>query len=241
MNKNLNICGIEVPWFFVAGVAVLALAVAGKLVFGPLGQSDADAPGRHAAVAAETTEEPTQPAENDSASTTQSDDEPTVETEASQPEPSDQDVAALEDGTRIIDEMHACGIRVRQRVKATDTDAPISHGEYQTWYGNGNRRSQGQHRDGKREGRWTFWDDGGRLLSHQTYVGGLPHGPFVVYHPGGEKAREGELSRGMKHGLWTYRDEQGREIRQERYDRGTPTGQWVHRDSAGEVWAAVQR
>ncbi len=241
MNKHVNIRGVEIPWYFIVGVAVLTIAVAVKLVAalwqpqhmctlppfeGPMNE---DSSGK--AIPAMKTASASRPADT----------APNAAPGSSDTSRPPEETAAEQNAGRVVDETLPSGVRVRQQIIEADTGERVSHGEYHSWYPNGSRRSQGEHCDGRREGRWTFWDESRRLLSHQTYVGGLPHGPFAVYHPGGEKARAGQLSRGMKHGPWTYWDPQGREIRQEQYDRGTPVGQWVHRDADGETWAVVQR
>ena len=63
------------------------------------------------------------------------------------------------------------------------------HGWYVGWYGNGQKASEGEYVDGKRQGTWIFW------------------------HNNGQKRLEAGYRMGEKHGRWTFWDKDGVETR----------------------------
>jgi hypothetical protein len=47
------------------------------------------------------------------------------------------------------------------------------HGAVEAWWENGERKLRGRRADGRREGRWTWWDDAGAITARCRYDGGV--------------------------------------------------------------------
>ena len=75
---------------------------------------------------------------------------------------------------------------------------PTRRVQVQTWYDNGQMRSQGPLSDGRRVGKWTFWNRDGQPLA------------------------EGEYLNHLRHGLWQFTADDGTS-RQVHYLLGNPT------------------
>jgi hypothetical protein len=48
----------------------------------------------------------------------------------------------------------------------------VKHGPFIDWHPNGRQRSAGSYDHGKQTGRWTYWDENGRILSEREYRDG---------------------------------------------------------------------
>jgi len=67
---------------------------------------------------------------------------------------------------------------------------PVPHGPYTTWYESGVKASEGEYRQGKRDGQWTFWyPDGARKLEAHYHLG-REVGHWIFWDQAGEIFRE---------------------------------------------------
>ena len=53
------------------------------------------------------------------------------------------------------------------------------HGEFVDWWENGNKKSAGTYREGRREGQWTFFRESGEVDSRMEYRDGVAMPPAV--------------------------------------------------------------
>lgn len=68
---------------------------------------------------------------------------------------------------------------------------------------------------GKKEGKWKFYSEEGKLISEGDYKNGKRNGSWVQYYKTGEKAAEGNRSwehKGFKKGQWTFYNKDGSKI-----------------------------
>jgi len=84
------------------------------------------------------------------------------------------------------------------------TDITASH-----FYKNGKLRMKGQIFNGVRNGKWTAWDDQGRMLSTGNYIDGIENGMWTVWFPDGVKRYDGLFKDGKRSGVWKFYDDQG--------------------------------
>jgi antitoxin component YwqK of YwqJK toxin-antitoxin module len=109
------------------------------------------------------------------------------------------------------------------------------------WYENGQKKSEGNYKDGNREGLWTVWfengqknretnfkggkgdglvtgwyEDGQKELEG-SYKGGKLEGLFITWYENGQKEFEGNFNDGKLEGLWTGCNEEGNVIKNETY------------------------
>jgi hypothetical protein len=80
------------------------------------------------------------------------------------------------------------------------------------YHPNGKKSMEGSLKDGLRHGEWKSWYENGNLWSVGTFANGLRHGKGVVYHPNGKKFIEGTYINGERAGTWMWWDENGQVI-----------------------------
>lgn len=61
--------------------------------------------------------------------------------------------------------------------------AAVLEGIARYWHENGQKRSEGQYREGQRTGEWREWDKTGRLIAGGAYVDGKKHGTWQAWDP----------------------------------------------------------
>lgn len=76
-------------------------------------------------------------------------------------------------------------------------------------YPNGNKKFEGNMKDGKRIGEWFMYFEDGTLWSRCNYVNDQKQGKSVVYLPNGSKAYEGMYEKDQPIGEWIYYKEDG--------------------------------
>jgi antitoxin component YwqK of YwqJK toxin-antitoxin module len=80
------------------------------------------------------------------------------------------------------------------------------------YYSDGAKNLEGPLLNGKREGLWKSWYEDGSLWSEGQFRNGMRQGPAVVYYPNGQKMLEGHYTDNERTGLWRSWDEEGRLI-----------------------------
>lgn len=67
-----------------------------------------------------------------------------------------------------------------------------------------------QNDEGKRNGRWFFYDEKGNEMSMTEYTDGFMNGFIFVRYPNGTMRYTGEYTMGKESGLWRFYDEKGK-------------------------------
>ncbi len=75
-----------------------------------------------------------------------------------------------------------------------------------------------QNENGKRDGRWFFYDEDGQEMSMTEYVNGKKHGFTFVRFPSGNMRYTGEYTNDTETGLWKFYDENGKVTLEKNYD-----------------------
>ncbi len=68
---------------------------------------------------------------------------------------------------------------------------------------NGKKEAEGEYRDGRQQGKWSYWHENGQKHSEGEWRDGRLHGKWTWWHENGTKKSEGEYRDGEKHGKWT--------------------------------------
>jgi antitoxin component YwqK of YwqJK toxin-antitoxin module len=95
-----------------------------------------------------------------------------------------------------------------------------------------------QGRDEK-HGEWTSWYANGQKQLQGAYENDAQVGKFVWWHENGQKALEGSYDHGKQNGKWTWWHNNGQKSIQGRYVKGNPTGRWVWWREDGKVAQAA--
>ena len=91
---------------------------------------------------------------------------------------------------------------------APSEDKPFT-GRAISAYDNGQKECEGEYKDGKEHGTWTFWYENGQKSAEGEYKNGKEHGPGTLWHENGQKWAETEYKDGEEVGTWTYWNEDG--------------------------------
>ena len=70
-------------------------------------------------------------------------------------------------------------------------------------------KREGNNKDGKRDGKWTFYDENGQIIEVETYKDGKLDGQFTGWYESGQKRIEGSYKDGKHTGIWTSWDSSG--------------------------------
>jgi antitoxin component YwqK of YwqJK toxin-antitoxin module len=83
------------------------------------------------------------------------------------------------------------------------------------WYENGQKQREINFKDRKQDGLWTYWYENGQKLEEVNYEDGKPNGLITRWYEKGQKKEEGNLKDGKYDGLrtWWYENGQKKEER----------------------------
>jgi antitoxin component YwqK of YwqJK toxin-antitoxin module len=95
------------------------------------------------------------------------------------------------------------------------------HGRAIYWHKNGQKKEEGQFKDGNTHGKWTYWSRAGKRLGTNQWTNGS--GAVTFWYDNGQKKEEGEFKDGMRHGKWTYWSQAGRRLGTNQWTNGSGT------------------
>ena len=84
-------------------------------------------------------------------------------------------------------------------------------------YRSGEKKEEGNLKNGFKTGSWTGWDKEGNKKFVGEYKKGKAHGSWTGFHVGGKKKYEGKYELGLQTGNWTYYDKKGKKNLEELY------------------------
>ena len=82
-------------------------------------------------------------------------------------------------------------------------------GLWNTWYGNGQKRYEKTYKEGKEDGRWNQWYRNGQKKSEETYKDGELDGLLTTWYESGKKRNEQTWKNGTVDEKWTVWHENG--------------------------------
>ncbi len=100
----------------------------------------------------------------------------------------------------------------------------VPEGAWTTWWENGNRKSLGVYREGRRHAEWTTWFENGDVRTIQSYRYGQPHGLWAHWFASGVHASTGHFDQGKRDGLWEEWYPDGKPRVSVEFDLGTQVG-----------------
>ena len=115
---------------------------------------------------------------------------------------------------------------------ADDTD-----GQFLFWYDK-QRIKIKSHKvfiNGKRNGRWTFWNENGNIVRTGSYAAGKRDGSYAYYFNDGSKKEEGAWKNDQRDGLWTKYSNNGNTQKEGTYSNGKKDGVWTTWNDKGLI------
>ena len=93
-------------------------------------------------------------------------------------------------------------------------------GRAESFYGNGQKESEENYKDGKADGLWSWWYENGQKKAEINYKDGIDRGLATAWYENGQKKSEENVKYGKYHGLWTRWYENGQKKWEENYKDG---------------------
>lgn len=84
------------------------------------------------------------------------------------------------------------------------------HGPWTSWYENGQKKMQGEYRNGLQIGKLQWWYENGQIALQGSYEDGKQVGKWTWWHQNGQKSTQGEYVDGNPTGSWRWWDTNGR-------------------------------
>ena len=104
------------------------------------------------------------------------------------------------------------------------------------YYKNGEISLEGNYKDGKEDGKWTFYDKDGSLIGEGIYQYGLQwSGFFIDYYKNGQKWVEVNTKEGKLDGKWTTYRENGQINLVGNLKDGKQIGKWTDYKEDGSI------
>ncbi len=85
---------------------------------------------------------------------------------------------------------------------------------------NGEKEVEGEIKNGKRHGKWTYWHDNGKVWLEEFYKNGVKHGKMTEWYKSGEKNYEANFKNGIPDGKWIFWDGKGSKLKTMEYENG---------------------
>ncbi len=104
----------------------------------------------------------------------------------------------------------------------------MREGPWAFWFENGNKKSAGAYKNGKRDGAWLARRENGTATWKGTFENGERHGPWTFWYESGKKKSEGAAKNGEKNGPWTSWYENGKKKSKGSYKNGRKDGPWTY-------------
>ncbi|MDA7509052.1 toxin-antitoxin system YwqK family antitoxin [Akkermansiaceae bacterium] len=103
-------------------------------------------------------------------------------------------------GEKKSEDVNHDELEVREGVAyLKNSDSPYT-GKVFEFHDNGQKKSEGNYKDGKQDGHDVTWYDNGQKRSEGNYKDGKVHGPVVIWYENGQKRSEGNYKDGKLHG-----------------------------------------
>ncbi len=127
----------------------------------------------------------------------------------------------------------SCGSRMQETVAETYPDGKPKRVQYFTgegenkylakdvfYYPDGRIKLEGEYgKDGKKNGKWTYWYQNGNKWSEGYFSEGLDDGLRKTWHENGQIHYKGHYDKGKRVGTWTFYDENGKKTKEIDYDK----------------------
>ena len=89
--------------------------------------------------------------------------------------------------------------------------------------------------NGKRNGKWTFWNENGNIVRTGSYAAGKRDGSYAYYFNDGSKKEEGAWKNDQRDGLWVKYSNNGNTQKEGTYSNGKKDGVWTSWNDKGLV------
>lgn len=118
--------------------------------------------------------------------------------------------------------------QIREVYHLRDTLDHILHGEYMSFYMNGNMEKKGNYDEGLPEGQWEYYYENGKLKMQGELEAGDPNDFWIYYFENGKKKMEGKVVGDRREGDWLIYYQNGVVKRKGAFVDGMRRGLWFY-------------
>jgi uncharacterized protein len=133
----------------------------------------------------------------------------------------------------------ACDYYISKKIQMTGTYKSkrlnARQGHFIYFFENGQKSSEGDIVNDRREGLWNFWHENGRKESDGKFIKDKKEGIWVYYHDNGQKKAEGNFVADKHEGVWVYWFNSGEKKTEGKFLYGLKSGVWVYWYKNGQV------
>jgi antitoxin component YwqK of YwqJK toxin-antitoxin module len=116
-------------------------------------------------------------------------------------------------------------IRVEREVAHYSDNNFAADGKYREYYPDGKPFIEGQFKEGRQVGDWTYYFDNGQVNRKATYVDGKANGSWEIHREDGSLAAKRGFKDGVRDGDWVTYDATGKQpLSEEHYANGKEEG-----------------
>ena len=101
------------------------------------------------------------------------------------------------------------------------------YGKWTYWHENGQKSWEAEFRDGKEHGKVTYWYENGQKRGEGEWRDGQAHGKYISWHVGGQKSGEGEYRNGKKYGKFTRWHKNGQKDSEKEFRDDQAYGKYI--------------
>jgi antitoxin component YwqK of YwqJK toxin-antitoxin module len=118
-------------------------------------------------------------------------------------------------------------LRYERQIARYSDDHYVSDGFYHEFYPNGEKFVEGQYKNGRQDGQWTYYHENGKVQRTVNFSGGQPDGNWEIFNAEGVVVAKRGYKAGKRDGTWVVFDESGKQpLREETYADGKADGTW---------------
>lgn len=118
-------------------------------------------------------------------------------------------------------------MRVEREVAHYSDNSFAADGKYREYYPDGKPFIEGQFKEGRQIGDWTYYFDNGQVNRKAIYVDGKANGSWEVHREDGTLAAKRGFKDGIRDGDWITYDATGKQpLSEEHYADGKEDGTW---------------
>jgi antitoxin component YwqK of YwqJK toxin-antitoxin module len=118
-------------------------------------------------------------------------------------------------------------IRVEREVARYSDDSFAADGKYKEYHPNSKPFIEGQFKEGRQEGEWTYYFDNGQVNRKAIYKDGKPDGSWETFRADGTLQAKRSFKDGLRDGEWITYDDTGKiPLIEEHYAKGEEDGTW---------------
>ena len=141
-------------------------------------------------------------------------------------------------------------VKVDGKMYRPSNDKLYSGIVYDSYTGTGEKKLEGFYRNGLKNGKWTWWNILGGIVSTGNFRKGLLYGQWKYYHSNGQLKARGSYRNGDgtnrdeygltahgRHGKWIFWYDSGSKSAEISYKNGVIDGVWISLNEQGQkVW-----